>query len=148
VAFVALAATGCAPDAPPSPTPTPPPSAEASAPAPTPSGPALDPAGSAEDNLPYFDGVIAGVWQGGAGVAGRAYVDALVAAGFDKAAMQVTADTSTVGNPAESLQVSVRWGEECLIGQVGQATGEPVATVVTGLPDGGCLLGDTRPIDW
>ena len=43
-------------------------------------------------------------------VAGRAYIDALVAAGFDKAAMQVTPDQTTVGNPAESIQFSVRWG--------------------------------------
>ncbi|WP_429978142.1 DUF6993 domain-containing protein [Microbacterium sp. NRRL B-14842] len=31
--------------------------------------------------------------------------------------MQLTPDQSTVGNPAESIQFSVRWGEEeCLIG--------------------------------
>jgi hypothetical protein len=88
------------------------------------------------------------VWNGADRVSGRAYVDALVAGGFDKSAMQVTADQSTVGNPAESIQFSVRWGEECLVGQVGPATGNPVSVVVEGLPDGGCLLGSTRPIDW
>lgn len=143
-----LLLTGCAPTPTPPPTPTqsaaePTPSAE-----PTPVGPALVPEGSAEDNLAFFAQIIRSVWNGDGRGAGRAYVDALVAGGFDKSAMQITADTSTVGNPAESIQVSVRWGEQCLIGQVGDATGEPVATVVGALPDGACLLGETRPIDW
>ena len=62
--------------------------------------------------------------------------------------MQVTNDTSTVGNPAESIQFAVRWGEECLIGQVGPATGEPVTVVVPVLAEGSCLVGQTRPINW
>jgi hypothetical protein len=117
---------------------------------PTPSAPppALVPEGTAADNLPIFTQVVETVSTGPDSVSGRAYVDALVAAGFDKAAMQVTEDHSTVGNPAESIQFSVRWGEECLMGQVGPATGEPVTTVMSGLSTGGCLIGQTRPIDW
>ena len=65
-----------------------------------------------------------------------------------KGAMQLTPDESTVGNPAESIQFSVRWGQECLIGQVGPATGAPVTVVVPALAEGTCLIGDTRPIDW
>ena len=110
--------------------------------------PALVPDGSAADNLPYFTGLVAQVWSGADRASGRAYIDTLAAAGFDKAAMQVTADQSTVGNAAESIQFSVRWGEQCLVGQVGPATGEPVSVVVEGLSDGGCLLGRTRTIDW
>lgn len=149
VAVGALVA-GCTPTPTPSPTATVPapgtavPSPESSAP----TGPALLPEGSAEENLPYFRQVVDAVWASDPRVDGRALVDALVAAGFDKGAMQVTPDTSTVGNPAESLQVSVRWGEQCLIGQVGQATGQPVSAVADALPDGACLIGDTRPIDW
>ena len=81
-------------------------------------------------------------------MSGRAYIDALVAAGFDKTTMQVTQDKTTVGNPAESLQFSVRWGDECLIGQVGPATGTPVTVVAPALAEGTCLVGRTRPIDW
>lgn len=147
-AFVVLLVTGCTP----SPSPTPAPTAPAPVPTgsatPAPAGPALVPEGSAEDNLPFFTQIVQSVWNSEGRGAGRAYVDALVAGGFDKSVMQVTADTSTVGNPAESIQVSVRWGEQCLIGQVGEATGEPVTTVVAALPDGACLLGETRPIDW
>ena len=106
------------------------------------------PDGTAEANLPFFTQIVQSVAAGAESVAGRAYVDALVAGGFDKAAMQVTQDVSTVGNPAESIQFSVRWGEECLMGQVGPATGAPVTTVMEGLAAGNCLVGNTRPIDW
>lgn len=108
----------------------------------------LVPDGTADDNLPLFAAVTAAVWASPESVSGRAYVDALTAAGFDKAAMQVTADTSTVGNPAESILFSVRWDDECLVGQVGPAIGEPVAVVVPVLAEGACLVGQTRPIDW
>jgi hypothetical protein len=128
------------------------PSATAAAtPTPTPTvppGPVLVPDGTAEDNLPLFTAITAAVWASPDSVSGRAYIDALVAAGFDKAAMQVTEDQSTVGNPAETLQFSVRWGEQCLIGQVGPATGTPVTVVVPALAEGTCLVGHTRPIDW
>lgn len=108
----------------------------------------LVPDGTAADNLPLFTEVTDTVWASTDRAAGRAYIDALVAAGFDKAAMQVTHDQSTVGNPAESIQFSVRWGDECLVGQVGPATGNPVTVVVPVLAEGTCLVGQTRPIDW
>ncbi len=115
---------------------------------PTPSAAALVPEGTAEQNLPWFRQVVQKVWAGPDRVHGRAYIDALVAAGFPKAAMQVTEDLSTVGNPAESVQFSVLWKGSCLVGQVGPATGDPVAVVLPQLATGGCLLGKTRPIDW
>ncbi len=124
---------------------------EATEPAPTPTleaGPVFVPDGTAEDNLPLFASVVSAVWATPAQAQGRAYVDALAAAGFDKATMQVTNDQSTVGNPAESIQFSVQWEDSCLMGQVGPATGEPVAVVMPALPTGGCLIGKTRPIDW
>jgi hypothetical protein len=113
-----------------------------------PGEPALLPEGTAEDNLPLFSAVTAAVWASPDQVSGRAYVDALVAAGFDKAAMQLTPDQSTVGNPAEAIQFSVHWDDACLVGQVGPATGAPVTVVVPALADGTCLIGSTRPIDW
>lgn len=116
---------------------------------PTPdAGPTFHPDGTAEENLPLFTEIVGQVWASPDQVSGRAYIDALVAAGFPKSAMQVTQDRTTVGNPAESIQFSVRWRDECLIGQVGPATGEPVAIVAPGLAEGTCLVGETRPIDW
>lgn len=105
--------------------------------------------GTAADNLTPFSDVTARVWASERRAEGRAYIDALVAAGFPKERMQVTADLTTVGNPVESLQFSIAWGgEECLIGQVGPSTGAPVTTVMPQLAGGRCLIGATRPIDW
>lgn len=134
-----------------SPSATASPSAAASA-SPTPTAtpdPVLVPEGTAADNLPLFAAVTAKVWASPDQVNGRAYVDALVAAGFAKDRMQVTADRTTVGNPVESLLFSVAWGDkECLIGQVGPSTGDPVTEVMPQLAEGRCLIGETRPIDW
>ncbi|WP_425842146.1 DUF6993 domain-containing protein [Microbacterium sp. PA5] len=161
VAVAVLAAiaalTGCAPDAQPGPGPaasetvaSPTDAATPSSPTPTPSPtePALDPDGSAEDNLPLFTEVVEKVWKTDDRVKGRAYIDALVRAGFDKASMEVTKDRSSVGIPADSIQFSVRWTDACLVGQVGPSTKKPAAVVLPHLPTGGCLVGETRPIDW
>lgn len=115
--------------------------------APPAAAPELHPDGSAQDNLPLFTAVVAGVWAGENRATGQAYVDALTAAGFTRGDMQVTADESTVGNPAESMQFSVRWGDgECLVGQVGPSTGDPVTAVLPQLDGGRCLIGKTAPI--
>ncbi len=124
-----------------------PPSAPPSAP--TAPSVALLPEGTAADNLAFFTATAQPVWESEQRGEGRAYIDALVAAGFDRDAMQVTNDQSTVGNPVESLQFSVRWGAtECLIGQVGPSTGQLVTQVMPQLAEGRCLIGATRPIDW
>lgn len=106
------------------------------------------PNGTAQQNLPFFTSVVDGVWAGPQQAAGRAYIDALVAAGFPKSAMQVTPDQTTIGNPADSIQFSVLWNGTCLVGQVGPAIGKAVTEAVPELATGGCLLGSTRPIDW
>ena len=117
--------------------------------APTPGAAGFVANGSARQNLPAFRAVTEHVWASASRGEGRAYIDALVKAGFEKRAMQVTEDRSTVGNAAESIQFSVRWKDgQCLIGQVGPATGDPVTVVMGGLPGGKCLIGKTRPIDW
>lgn len=125
-------------------TPTPTPSQSAA-----PTSPVLVPDGTAEENLPLFTAVAESVWATESRGMGRAYIDGLIAAGFDRGGMQVTPDATTVGNPVESLQFSVRWGdEECLIGQVGPSTGQVVTAVMPQLAEGRCLVGSTRPIDW
>ena len=145
-----LVITACAPAAPadPSAGPSPVPTGAATE-TPSAEGPQFHADGTAADNLPLFTAVTSEVWSSEQQASGRAYIDALVAAGFDKTAMQVTQDVTTVGNPVESLQFSVRWGEsECLIGQVGPSTGEPVTAVMPQLAEGRCLVGSTRAIDW
>jgi len=145
--LVAAAAIGCTPAPDPAPTvPTTP--STSTTPSPTPTGPALVPDGTAEDNLPLFRQVIETVAAEHDGFEGRVYIDALVAAGFDKSAMEVTRDRTTVDDPADSIQFSVLWHQECLVGQVGPSTPAPTAVILPELPSGGCLVGDTRDIDW
>ncbi|MCM3614501.1 hypothetical protein M3672_08615 [Microbacterium enclense] len=123
-------------------------STDAATPSATAAPAALVPGGSASENLPFFAQVVSTVWSGPDQVAGRAYIDALTAAGFDKGAMQVTPDESTIGNAAESIEFSVRIGDDCLVGQVGPSIGDPVTAALPGLSSGGCLIGQTRSIDW
>ncbi len=144
-ALLVLSACGPGPDVSATPSAEASPSPGATAPV----EPELVPDGTAEDNLPVFTSVSEAVWATEQRGAGRAYIDALIGAGFDRADMQVTQDVSTVGNTAESLLFSVRWGdEECLIGQVGPSTGQVVTAVMPQLAEGRCLVGSTRPIDW
>ncbi|MHA6667767.1 DUF6993 domain-containing protein [Homoserinimonas sp. A447] len=107
--------------------------------------PELLPGGTAEDNLSYFDFVNAAFLAGG-NAGARPIIDNLVAAGFDKAAMQVTADRTPRGSAVDSVQFSVQIGEECLIGQADG--GGYVSTVAPALQSGGCLVGNARAIDW
>lgn len=150
---LALALSGCTAGgpAPTSSSPTLVPETTASAqPTPTvtePAEPAFIADGTAAENLPVFTAVVGAVWATPSHVTGRAYIDALVAAGFDRNAMELTPDVSTVGNPAESIQFSVRLTDNCLLGQVGPATGDPVTIVAPILAEGTCLIGETVPVD-
>ncbi len=106
----------------------------------------LVPGGSAAENLAWFDTVNRALLEGQAMPGGRAIVDGLIAAGFDRDAIEVTADRTPNGHAVDAVQVSVRIGEECLIGQASGAGYSSVVTEV--LATGTCLVGRTRPIDW
>jgi len=144
VSALGLLVTGCTQSAPTStPTPTETPSATETAPA----APALLPEGTAADNLPYFDAVNAATLAADPAAGGQAIIDGLVAAGFPKAEMEVSYDTTSIGDPADSIQFSIRWQGSCILGQNGPATGYH-SSVVSLLDTGRCLIGATRPIDW
>jgi hypothetical protein len=102
----------------------------------------------AAENLAYFDSVNLAVIAGDPSPGGRAFIDALVDAGFDRAAMQVTSDTTTLGEPADSIQFAVGIGPDCLVGQFGPKSDGYHSAVRPALGTGGCLVGATRPIDW
>ena len=140
---VALAAglTGCT-SAPPMPTPAP------VSPSPGATGPVepqIDLAGTAAQNQPYFDQVNIATVQAG-GRDGRAFIDALVAAGYSKESMEVTPDRTSINAQADNYQFSILLNGTCLIGQYGTASYSSFVGLV--LADGHCLVGDTRPIDW
>ncbi|MGH1523030.1 DUF6993 domain-containing protein [Leifsonia sp. L25] len=121
-------------------TPTPTPTASAA--------PALIPGGTAEQNLPYFDKVNKGTIAAKPAAQGRDFIDALVAAGFAKSDMELTPDTTTIGLKAPSIQFSVQFGASCVIGQYGADSGGYTSLTSPTLATGGCLIGQTRPIDW
>ena len=147
VVALGVLVTGCSSPAPARPTT---PSASSAAPtSATPTAPpTFDPGASADEAKVFFDTVNAATVAADADARGRAFIDGLAAAGFDKAAMELTADQTTIGNAADSIQFSVRWGDTCLIGQNGSAVDGYHSTLAPVLATAKCLIGSTRPIDW
>lgn len=144
---LALALAGCV-EGPPAPVPTAEPSASGG-PSATPSpsaAPQLNLAGTAGENLAYFKLVNVEYINKGGATDGRSLIDNLVAAGFPKAAMEVTPDRTTVNAQADQVQYSVRLNGTCLIGQFGGGRFNGTAQAL--LASGKCLIGTTRPIDW
>lgn len=120
------------------------------APEPPAEAPQFFPDGTAQDNLPYFTEVLRGYGAGAEPVMGEPIVNAVTAAGFDRAAMQVSFDKTKTNLDADSIYVSVRIGAECLIGQVVAGDRSTVAVVEPAVGPNAdiCLIGNTRPIDW
>lgn len=147
---VAFFVTGCTPA--PSATPRVSPSASAEGSAGGSATPAVEPTlvpgGTAQQNLPFFDKVNRATLAAKPEAKGRDFIDALVAAGFAKADMQVTADTTTIGLAANSIQFSVKMGDTCLLGQNGADAGGYTSMTVAVLATNTCLIGQTRAIDW
>lgn len=146
-----LTLLGCAPAGPSgAPTGSSTASASPSAPAsatPT-AAPTLLPDGTAAENLAYFDSIAGSVLAADPAAGGEAFVNGLIAAGFNKADMEVGFDRTTVDLAADSVSWAVRFNGECLIGQFGPASGGYHSLVTPILPSGSCLVGVTRPIDW
>lgn len=109
--------------------------------------PALVPDGTAEQNLPYFEQVVRDSVGADPETPGLTVVDALVTAGFSRETMQLTADETSVGLEADSVQVSVKLSDQCLVGQWGPKSDGPRAVVVAPIATGACLIGRTVPLD-
>ena len=106
----------------------------------------LKPNGTALQNIGYFAAVGHELLDSAPDSPGRAIIDHLVAAGFDKAGMELTPDTTAVGLDADNVQFSVRMNGSCLIGQAGNVGFHSLAAPM--LATGTCLVGKTRAIDW
>lgn len=139
-----LAVLGCSSTAEPQPQET------VSVPTETEAPPEFVPGGSASDNEDYLRYVLRQSIRDGLEINGVNVVNTVVAAGFDRAAMQVSYDTSATGLPADNIFVSVRFNESCLLGQVVPAEKTVFTSVQPAVgPDKTvCLIGQTRPIDW
>ena len=108
------------------------------------------PGGSAEENLPFFTRVLDEYAATEQPVEGQPIVDAVSGGGFDRDAMQVSFDRSKTNLVADSIYVSVRIGEECLIGQMVTENREVVTERARTVGPNAdiCLIGETRAIDW
>lgn len=106
--------------------------------------PELRPDGTALQNQLYFESVIAQYHAANGVGTADALVGALVAAGFDKSAMEVTPEYTSIGLAADSVIVSVRIQDQCLLGQV---FGDRYSTIIAPvLGTGRCMVGETHPI--
>lgn len=143
VVALTLVIAGCTPiDEQPAPTSVATPSATAT--------PEPDPefveGGTAGQNRPFFEFVLSTMLERNPQPSSQTVVNSLVSGGFDKAAMQVTVDTTPVGERADSILVSVLIDNQCLIGQIIDAELSSQLTDVLGT--GRCLIGETLSIDW
>ncbi len=107
--------------------------------------PTLLPGGSALANRDYFDFVNQRLLSVNKNPSHDAVVQNLVAAGFPKGDLEVTSDkTSELRRPSDSIEFSVRSGENCLIGQF--EASKYYSTVGPALSGGRCLIGKTVDI--
>ena len=74
-----------------------------------------------------------------------ALVAAVAAAGFERSAIERTRELDSLGEPVTFLEVAVRRGESCLLGQVGE--GEATALRADALGGGRCLVGEIVTVD-
>lgn len=83
-------------------------------------------------------------------VTGREIVQKFEAVGFDKTTMQVSRDRTRTDLDPESMFVSARFGEDCLIGQLVMSDRSISAEVMpaVGPTTDICIIGLTQPIDW
>ena len=145
VLILSLALAACGTPAEPDPTPAPTVTPSASATAPPPAA-TLDPAGSAADNQAFFDSTLQALLATTPDPDGRTIIDTLVAAGFDKAAMELTPDKTAIGLDADSVQFTVKFADGCIVGQQGNIGYH--SAVLPVLSTGKCLIGQTRSINW
>jgi len=144
VAICAALLAGCAVgDAEPVPTEAPTSSAEPS-PTPTPD-PEFVEGGTAGQNRPYFEFIITGLLERSDRPTSATIVNSLAAAGFDRATIEITPDTTPVGELADSILVGIPIDGQCLLGQI--IDGELVSQLADVLGTGRCLVGRTASLD-
>lgn len=106
--------------------------------------PELHPDGTAAQNEQYFGAVVDQYFQAARVGTSQLLVDTLVAAGFDRSSIEVTYEYTAIGLAADSIEVSVRFGDECLIGSIRQDWYNVVRMPL--LAKGTCLIGGTYPV--
>ena len=132
--------TGCAAQAPTPDSSSTATDSEVATPTPT-KDPVFLPSGSAKDNLYFFSWVIEKSLSADPAADSFAIAQAVGAAGFDPATVQFTFSRTAAGLAADTSEVAVQLGGQCLIGQFGPVAPKVIARVLPVLASGGCLLG-------
>jgi len=142
IAVVAVALmAGCSS---PSTAPTVDPSTSAPVPSAIPTTREFGPDATADATLAFFDSIVAPLETDDGLPAGKDVIAALVAAGFDPALMELTADKTAIGLDADSIEFSVKQNGACIIGQFGSFGYRSV--VMPLLDTDKCLIGKTTEI--
>ncbi|KQO98907.1 DUF6993 domain-containing protein [Leifsonia sp. Leaf264] len=145
IATAVLSYTVLMPEPPEPPAPKPTPTAAAVNPGHIAVPEPYDPEASVAQAERFFDRV-AGTVAGTGAMDGAAYIQAFRAAGVPDDVMEVTDHNGTAGTMQETVQFSVRYGNTCLIGDVGHGTFTSTTMPETHWDT--CLIGGTRPIDF
>ena len=146
--LAALAVAGCSsapltgmPDPGQSATGTPPADAPATPASAAGDGPADEASAAQDAELDAFRAAL----QGQSPRDPEALVAAVVAAGFERSAIERTREVDSLGAPVTFLEIAVRVDDGCLVGQVGD--GEPLALRADALGGERCLVGDVVGLD-
>ena len=103
--------------------------------------PVLIPAGSATQNLPYFNYVIQQAIAKDPQLNSHDVAIIVSQSGFAANTVQFTFSRTAVGLVADSVDIAVLWAGQCLIGQYGPAVPDYHGIVLPALAQGGCLIG-------
>lgn len=144
-AAIMLALSGCVPEAEPTSAPTSaPPSLDAGEENLPDAVPELLPGGTAVQNQLYFEYVLEQYRAANGIGTADGLVATLETAGFEKAAMEVTPEYTSIGLVSDSVVVSVNVQGQCLVGQV--FPDHILSEIAAPLGTGRCLVGATHPI--
>lgn len=120
--------------------------AASSTPTPTPTpDPELVVGGTAGQNRPYFEFILTNLLERSERPTSATILNSLAAAGFDRATIEITPDTTGVGELADSILVGIPIDGQCLLGQI--IDGELVSELADVLGTGRCLVGHTLSLD-
>lgn len=121
------------------------PSSATTSPATTPA--TLSPGAELDQQRSLFDATNQATLSANPGAQGLDFIAGLEAQGFTRDTMQLTADITSIGLDAASIQFSVLVGDTCLIGQHSLSPDTYQSEVVPALKTGGCLIGKTVALD-
>lgn len=100
---------------------------------------------SAAGRQAEFDRALEDAWDEDDPVNRDRYIAALFDAGFDTESMEATGERDSLGGWVTQIEIAVRIGDTCIVGQVGELGTH--SALATPLQTGRCLIGDTPPID-